>query len=161
MFSTNSGAGTQVVHLEEVPVEDFQRFMHWLYTSRIEQVNPVLGADLIPLARLWSLSEFLKVPALQNQVISLLQSLLSTSPPDQLAIKEFLVYAYGGKWGERAQLKGLAVDYVAWKTTPEELDASAGQLPARLSMDVLMRLKEGHEPGNPACLLRGGSDYYV
>ena len=94
---------------EEVPVDIFGLFVHWLYTQQL--CHPGLepqNLGLMELAQLWTLAGRFLVPKLQNKVIlKFFHFIRGVNIPDALEILEYIY-----ETEEETMLKLVAVNQV-------------------------------------------------
>jgi hypothetical protein len=149
------------MNLSDISSEDFGTFVHWLYFQKIELDGTSLDVNILPLARLWVLGGRFRVAKLQNKVMDKLRVLVEGVEGGTL--KGFLNFCYAGK--ERAELRKLAADRMAWTTTLKGLEAwiFRGHLPDGMLIDIVLALKKDHVPGKPSVKFNFGEagDYYV
>jgi BTB/POZ domain len=147
-FNSNSKyaeGATQTMKLPDVDVENFGLFVQWVYNQQIDLDPKERDANILPLAKLWTLAERFLITKLQNKIMDKLRVLVEFAESQNL--KDFLHYAYESK--QKSPLKRLAVDRMAWTTTAQALSTWIldEHLPEGMLVDIVMSLKRDHVHG--------------
>ena len=138
-------AKTQTMEMEDINSDVVGLLIHWLYTQNIEfdeeDEAPDSVANLLPLAKLWTLADLCLIPTLQNAAATLIHPLLKCA--ESTAVKEFSEYAYETEGN--IQLKRMIVDKLAWFLSAKELERwmREGKLSGELFIGVVVALKKG------------------
>jgi hypothetical protein len=161
-FNSNFTEGsTQCMTLPDIDADSFGILVHWFYTQQIDLDSKDRDANILPLAKLWSLAERCLITKLQNSIMDRLRLLVEFAEKQNL--KDFLHYAYETK--EKSPLKRLAADRMAWTTTAQALGAwiENEHLPEGMLIDIVMSLKKDHVHGKVAGNKAFGDakEYYV
>lgn len=136
---------THEMRLEDVSGEDFGKLVHWLYTKQIEEATPEeeieTCAELLSLAKLWTLGERFLIVEFQNQVMRRIVHLVKAEKKVS-DLRELFSYAYEAR--AETPLKRLVVDKLAWDVEPDVLKAikSDGVVPADMWPDITMVLSK-------------------
>ena len=159
-FNSNfAESTTKAMTLPDVDLDSFGLLVHWLYTQQIDIDSKDGGANVLPMAKLWTLAERFLITKLQNKIMDKLRVLVEFAEKQNL--KDFLHYAYEAK--EKSPLKQLAADRMAWKTTQQALGAWIDHLPDGMLVDIVMSLKKEHVRGKPneSKGMGDAKEYYV
>jgi hypothetical protein len=142
----------QAMILDDVDGDAFGWVAHWLYFKNImpqsKDTDMGLGRDkLTLLARIWILGSRFLLPGLQNAAMSLIFGILEGEDfEDQIGrgyLQDLAALAYqiDARLGLK-QLKSIAVDMLAWKTSASELKKWRGKIPEEMLFDIMLALKE-------------------
>ena len=125
---------------EDIPVDIFGLFVHWLYTQQL--CHPGLepqNLELMELSQLWTLAGRFLVPKLQHQVMhEYFYAFRGAAMPDALNLLQVLEYLYETE--EETLLKVFAVyQVVVWNKTNSSRVLCAptiGKLPRGMLVDL-------------------------
>lgn len=152
-------SSTKTMSLPDIEIDNFGLLVHWFYTQQIDLDPKDRDANVLPLAKLWTISKRFMISKLQNNIMDKLRVMVEFA--EKQSLKDFLHYAYESK--EMSPLKRLAADRMAWCTSAQALGSWIEHLPEGMLVDIVMSLKKEHVRGkaNENKGLCDAKEYYV